>query len=290
MNNRSLKTNDVVIYNDKQYNVKLNGNRVYMRSDEPQFTIERSVAEALVRVEPANASPELARPVKKNNVIAAQPATVVVAPAREVAAKPVDDKIEKLRALLQSRTQLPASELAKLVNDVCDVFVNKNTLGGVYMIRITEVAGKPIKFFFRGKETNDFVMIKFGKADSFTTRFSQFSFKFTEVLRVDGDTTMEAELKNMFPCNWKPCFYDYGVRKQTILKWIGIPGNNAPTEWRILSRKTYEEILAKAAKVNSLNWQKELHCTKKLLLDEKQLEIEVGSDKRRINNKLLEIL
>jgi hypothetical protein len=282
-----LKTNDIVIYEGKKYNVRLNGTTVFMRSTEPQFTVKRSIAEKLPRVPVDPTNPEIAQIM----AAAAKEPRRGGRRARTPSDVPVpEDKVSKLRTLLTASIKSNEAEISALVDKICDLFINKNTLGGVYMIRLDEVAGKPIKFFVGGKETNDFVMIKLGKADNYTTRFSQFSFKYTEVLRIDGDTTMEVELKRMLPCNWKPYFYNASMRKDAVLKAIGIPGNNGPSEWRIVKKSTYDSIVAKAKHINSLNWQKELTFANSVKFDEKAFEIEVGSDKRRHNSIILEIL
>lgn len=282
MSEKKLKTGDIVVYEGKQYNVKLNGTVVYMRSSEPQFTVKREVAESLPRV----GKETLAEPIKQ-----ADATCRVLKARREWRAKQVpEDKMGKLFALLSSMTSLEEKTLLDLTTKIADIFVSKNSLGGVYLIRIDEVAGRPIKFFVDDKESSDFVMIKVGKADNYAHRFSQFTFKFTEVLRIDGDTTMEAALKSMIPANWKSYYYNDAMRKETVLRQIGIPGNNGPTEWRIMRKKTFETIAARASQINSLNWQKELNFVDALVLDEKRLELEVGSDRRRANYKILEVL
>jgi len=282
-----LKTNDIVEYEGKKYNVRLNGTVVYMRSSEPQFTIRRALAEKLPRVPVDPADAEVAQIM--NSVAEVTKRTRKPRASLRAVIEP-EDKVAKLRDLVVRNVKMNDTDIASLVEKICDLFVNKNNLGGVYMIRITEVAGKPIKFFVNGKETPDYVMIKLGKADNYTMRFSQFTFKYTEVLRIDGDTTMEMEMKRLIPCNWKPYFYNDAMKKTSVLKAIGIPGNNGPTEWRIMKKATYDAIVAKAARINSLNWQKELYYTTPVVFDEKSFEIEVGSDKRRHNDKILEIL
>jgi hypothetical protein len=274
-----LRTGDIVRYNDKLYNVKLNGKNVFMRSDAPHFTVKREVAEALPRDwrgEIANTpAPAREKDEKKKK--------------QEVAAVQPEDKVAKLRALLADKLK-DDTKLDELVEQACSIFVSGNKVGGVYMIHITEIADKPVVFVENGKETSDYVLIKIGKADNFAERFRQFSFKYTEVFRVDGDTTMEADLKRMIPANWKSYYFGTGSTKHQVLSRLGIPGNNGPTEWRIMTKKTFDAIVAKAPKINSLNWRRELFFDKPLKLDEKALTMHMGVDKPRANSVRLEIL
>jgi len=213
------------------------------------------------------------------------PAAAINGPAAAAA----ENKIVLVRAILkEALASKTDAELDALANRVCDVFVDKSTVGGVYFIRITEIAGKPVQFFGAdGKETQDYVLTKIGRADNIRKRFVDFKFKFDEVLRINGNNTMEAELKRMIPANFSRYFFPAGTTRNAILKMIGLPGNNAPTEWRVLSRKTYDAICAKAATINSLNWRTELRLSVVAKLPEHSLSIKMGTDVGVRSNEIM---
>lgn len=278
-----LKTNDLVLYGGKQYNVKLNGKNVYMRLDGKKFTLGRKRAEALPRVQ--SPIPVVAVVQAERPTTAAQP---VVKPAKASTGSQPTDKMAQLRALLAT-TMRDGVDVDEVTKKVAAIFISANKLGGVYLIQVTKVAGKPIEFLLNGKVTEDFVMVKIGKADDYKVRFGQFKFGYREVLRVDGDTTMEAALKRTIPANWMRYFFEGGSQKETVLKAIGIPGNNGPTEWRIMRKSTLESIHARRDSINSLNWQKELHLTDPVSVGEKEMTLRIGGDKERTNLIMLQI-
>jgi hypothetical protein len=272
-----LKSGDQVIYNDIQYTVKLNGTTVYLTGADRKLSLSRTVAEKLKRVghiEPRT-SPKL------------QPKAKPAASPPLTEKKTAETRDSRLRALIADKLK-DQVDVDDLIRRVSEVFVNTNKVGGVYMLRITEIAGQPLVFRENGKETDDYVLIKFGRADDFKKRFGQFKFKFTEVLRIDGDTTMEAELKKMIPANWVRYYYG-AANKRGVMKALGIKGNNGPTEWRLMTKKTHDAIVAKAATITSLNWKTELALSDAVKLDKDVLALKFGKDELRANTAPLEL-
>jgi len=317
-----LASGACLIYEGTSYKVKLNGSRILLSDVENKkaaTSITRQKAEQLwfEQNPPKKGEPEAAAAASTSSASATSstttpelviPSVVVTTTTTTTKArqprvrKPrkqaavvvvVDDKVAKVRALLKDALPKTATdaEIEAVVNRVCDVFVNKTTVGGVYFICITEIAGKPVQFFGAdGKETHDYVLVKLGRADNFRSRFGQFKFKFDEVLRINGDNTMEAELKRMIPANFSRYFFPTGTTRMALLKLIGIPGNNGPTEWRVLSRKTYDALFSKAPTINSLNWRTELRLTVVEKLPEHSLTIKMGTDVGvRSNSIMVEI-
>jgi hypothetical protein len=312
-----LASGACLIYEGTSYKVKLNGSRILLSDVENKkaaTSITRQKAEQLwfEQNPPKKGEPEAAAAASTSSASATSstttpelviPSVVVttktkarpprVRKTRKQAAAVVEDKVAKVRALLKEALPQTTTdaEIETVVNRVCDVFVNKTTVGGVYFIRITEIAGKPVQFFGAdGKETHDYVLVKLGRADNFRSRFGQFKFKFDEVLRINGDNTMEAELKRMIPANFSRYFFPTGTTRMALLKLIGIPGNNGPTEWRVLSRKTYDALFSKAPTINSLNWRTELRLTVVEKLPEHSLTIKMGTDVGvRSNSIMVEI-
>ena len=315
-----------LVYEGKTYKVKLNGSSVYLidpsaPKDSKPGSIARVKAEMLwFHQNPSGGAPAVPTVAPGVFTVAQAAAAAAASPteaekktqrvrkprirkprkARKAAAAAVaesasEDKTAQVRAILkEALAGKTDAELDALVNRVRDVFINKDKVGGVYLIRITKIAGQPVQFFDTaaavGKETPDYVLVKIGRADNIRKRFGQFDFEFDEVLRINGDNTMEAELKRMVPANFSRYFFPAGTTRNALLKLIGLEGNNAPTEWRVMTRKTYDALVAKAAAINSLNWRTELKLPVVLKAAEKSLSLKLGTEAApRANLVMMEI-
>lgn len=289
-----LRSGMLVELNSQHWTVKLNGSTVYLSRDgEKRIAVSRSKAESMPRVEPGQAA-ETSASATASATASASASAVASSTKPSRAASQTDaaqsgDHEAKLLALLDGNLK-ETVDAGALVKQICGLFTNNNTRGGVYMILITAIAGRPVTFCERGAPTDAYVLVKFGRADNFAKRFGQFTFRYTEVLRIDGPSTMEAELKSMVPANWMRQFHGPAVRTTDVLKRIGHPGNNAPSEWRIMSRAAYESVLTMAGYITSLNWRTLLRFPKRATLDEKTLTVQTGKDIPRANLTLLDIL
>ena len=127
--------------------------------------------------------------------------------------------------------------------------------GGVYMLQITSISNQPVQFYYQDKLDDRFVLVKFGRADSYTSRYSQFGFKFTKQFEVNGDNLMESWLKQKYPPNFKSGFYKPKTKVATIKTYLKIPvsSNPGPTEWRVMSKKLVETI--KKANIDKYSYQ-----------------------------------
>jgi hypothetical protein len=183
----------------------------------------------------------------------------------------------KVRAIfekLNTGKKSTSPEIEQSIADVLALFVDGNTEGGVYLIQITGVSGKPVIFHKNGKTTQDYVLVKIGRADNYKNRFSQFKFQYKRVLTINGANTMEKDLKTLIPANFKSYFFGVGTKKEKVDRAFGIMGgNNGATEWRVMTKKTFDAIVAQADKINSLNWREKLALAQDHKLDEKTLSI-----------------
>lgn len=295
---RTLKSGDVVVFDERQHTVRLNGSTVYLQCGSKTIAIQRKRAEMLQRIE--NPPPPLL-PRPPTAPLQSQPhmlsvsttaTTSTTTPVTKAAATTAtaDDKRERLKALLLKSCAADV-DVEKLCDEVINTLADSVARGGVYLIRIESVAGKPVQFRRAGAETDEFVLAKFGKADVYADRFRQFKFTYSVAMKVDGNTTMEAALKRQIPANWKQNYFDLSTRNSTVLKRIGCEGNNGPSEWRIMRRTTYDEIKrrADAGLINSLNWQHQLQVAQPILIKEKELELDVGAAAKLVNSKMFQI-
>lgn len=285
--NRTLKSGEIVVFDDKHHVVRLNGSTVYLTCGSNTISIARKRAELLTRVTTSVSS----TPVSPTKQATTSTSTTTATTTTTIAVtKSAEDKREKLKGLLKKNC-LAEIDLEKLCDEVMDALGDGKSKGGVYLVRIDEVAGKSVKFWRGDTETDEFVLVKFGKADVYADRFRQFKFQFTVAMKVDGNTTMESELKRTIPANWKLYYFDMSKKNATVLKAIGCEGNNGPSEWRIMRRASYEEIKrrADAELINSLNWRHHLQIANPLMIKEKELKIEVGIAGQLVNSKMFQV-
>lgn len=120
---------------------------------------------------------------------------------------------------------------------------SRETSGGVYMIQIKSIKGRPISFTDNCGRGDRMVLIKFGRADNYKNRFSQFGFEYEEIFKINGDNCMEATLKQLFPPNFKNNFFK-GAKVATLKQYFSMPASCNPgfTEWRIMSREFVDDI------------------------------------------------
>ena len=294
-----LASGDKVVLDGVTYRVKLNGNRVYMRdlaSNATLFTVSRTLAEELPRAgAPAAAAaapllpPPPAPPAPPAAIVATPPPAapvIVIMPVQQFA---VDARMIELRALLAAAARDDV-DVDALLASVIDSVITRNTLGGSYLVRITHIAGVPVRFERNGMPTDEYVLSKIGHADNYAARMGQFTFGYEVALRVDGESTMEDALKRMIPANWKRYYFDDAERGQTVLRAIGAPGNNGPTEWRVMRRTTYEMLRTRAPHINSFNWRAQMtmhHAAERI--PERALRIHMGTGAPRVNLKMLDV-
>jgi hypothetical protein len=136
-----------------------------------------------------------------------------------------------------------------------NLFVDDTTVGGVYFIHITHLGGNPVRFRYDGKEDDDFVLVKFGRTDDFSTRWPQYrGVKFKILWSINGDNGMEAALKKFLPPNFKKSFYTAKVA--TLHGYFGIEGSPGTSEWRIMGKALVNK-LANCA-INNLNYKQKI--------------------------------
>lgn len=284
--NRTLKSGDVVELDGVVYAARLNGSTVYLHCGSRRISVSRNKAERLPRIKRANGeSMSVTSTMSESSTSATSTTTTALAPAPTT-----DAKRHRLRELLKKNCVTDV-DLEKLCDDVLVALGEGSSKGGVYLIQIVEVAGKLVKFWRNGKETDEFVLVKFGKADVYADRFRQFKFKFNVTMKVDGNTTMESALKRTIPANWKSYFFDASKKNTTVLKEIGCQGNNGPSEWRIMRRTTHDDIKqrADAGLINSLNWSNQLKVANPLEIKEKEITMQVGAISQLVNSIMFQV-
>ena len=131
--------------------------------------------------------------------------------------------------------------------------------GGLYCVVITHMPGKdghpprPVTFEYKDNNSDyhidsDFVLIKFGRADTFTKRASNFAFHYEQVFLFNFDNNAEATVKKAVPANFKDAFFRGSV-VSTVKSWMYLPESSgpAPTEWRVVSQDALTELKRRVA-------------------------------------------
>lgn len=111
--------------------------------------------------------------------------------------------------LLQDRdVDTDINELATLITEL---FISKDTVGGVYCVKINSIKGLPISFKFKNKNNkfendDDFVLLKIGRTDNYKARFASFGMDTEVIFKVNGDNNMEKWCKGAMPANFMKYF------------------------------------------------------------------------------------
>lgn len=177
------------------------------------------------------------------------------------------------------------TDVDEITNRIVNLFVDNTTVGGIYFLHITHLGGNPVRFFYEEQEDKDFALIKFGRTDKFSARWSQFSGVTFHILwAINADNGMEAALKKLIPANFMKIFYTAKV--PTLKTYFKIPksSNPAPSEWRIMG----VELMTKLSecKINNLNYkEKILDLTQERWhFEEGDLEFSVGNHTQKNRN------
>ncbi len=151
--------------------------------------------------------------------------------------------------------------------------------GGIYMLVITHMQDRPVTFQHCNVNPCDmFLLVKFGRTDSYAKRYAQFGFRYEKVFEVNGDNLMESWLKHYFPANFQKGFYQKKTKVPTIKQYLKFTKsqNPGPTEWRIMS-KTLVDYIRKLS-ITSLNYKNLLSILTldTLTVHESKLVLNVG--------------
>jgi hypothetical protein len=180
--------------------------------------------------------------------------------------------------------------------------------GGVYGIHITDLnARKSIPFTVTGRrliqpkkqgEVEHFHLIKFGKANDYKERFSQFSFKYDVLFQFDGPTTAEKTLSNIMPCNFYEGFFsdDYedgtAAGRNSAKKWLCLTGSPGLGDWRVISASALDRLKTMSPKINAANYRElfENLCKSKVRVEDLKLEFTVTGKNTKFAESMLVVV